>query len=1101
MSKGYKSLISRLDEFVRKYYLNKMVRGLILFLAISGLWYLIVVVAEYYGHFSSSFRTVLFAVSVSLYVIVFVSMILLPLLKLLKIGKRISYTDVSKIIGKHFLEVSDKLQNTLELNAQIEENPEARDLINASISQRLEKLSPIPFLTAIKIKKNLKYFIYLGPVVLIFVLIISFKPAIVTEATERIVKYDEHFETPAPFSFFLENDSLTVKQGEDFTVNLTVKGDYVPEQVKINFGGNAFFMEKENASTFKYNFKTLNNSFKFHFTAQDVESKDYEVNVLPAPIILNFKVNINPLPYTGLENVEVKNSGDIEVPVGANVTWTFGTANLDSLALVIDSVVLPTEKVKGEFTIRKQIRESADYLLFVANDYFKELVDIKYKIRVIPDLYPTINVMETRDSSNLAIMYFKGAIDDDYGFSQLVFHCFDGEKEVAKNPIQYVGRLNSQDFYYAFDFSSIENENNKLTYYFEVFDNDGFNGAKSARTRTMEFNIPTTQDLQEMSDQTNEETENKVDEAKKISQEIKKSIDELKKKLVNENLSPFDRSQMMQEIIDKEAQLENLMEQIQQEQNQLQQYKEQFSKSEELLKKQAEINALMENLMTDEMRQMIEEMKKLMENFNKDEFFKKSEEFKMSVEEMENNMDNTLELLKQSEVEERVRNIADQMDKLAEKEKQLAEQTANKEKSQDELKKEQSELSKQYEKLKEEYEKALEKNKDLKEPMPLQDFQQEMDEISQDMQDAGDNLDKNKNNKASDKQNDSSQKMQQLSQKMSQMMDAMGMESNGENMEDVRQLLENLLTFSFAQEDIMNVQKNLTYKSPLYKECIVRQKNLADNFEIIRDSINSLAGRVPGVGSVVAKDVMTIRKELPTIMEYYSNSSKYYVQRSQQTVLTSANNLALLLTEILNQMQQQQMSQSSSSSSCNKCKNQGQGQPKKQMGQMRDMQQQLKNQMQQMLDQMKKNGQQSGQYGEQLAKMLMQQEMMQKMLNDMMNGELSPDAAKYLKEANQMMEQNIKDLVNKNITQQSVNRQEQIITRLLQAENSQNERDTEEKRKSTEAKDYKLSNPDKAFEEKATEIRFNELLQMSNLKLKDYYKAKYKEYLKNLNEN
>ena len=153
-----------------------------------------------------------------------------------------------------------------------------------------------------------------------------------------------------------------------------------------------------------------------------------------------------------------------------------------------------------------------------------------------------------------------------------------------------------------------------------------------------------------------------------------------------------------------------------------------------------------------------------------------------------------------------------------------------------------------------------------------------------------------------------------------------------------------------------------------------------------------------------------------------------------------------------------------------------------------------------MLDQMKKGGQQ-GQYGEQLAKMLMQQEMMQKMMNDMMNGELSPDAAKYLKEANKMIEQNIKDLVNRNITQQTVNRQEQIITRLLQAENSQNERETEQKRKSNEAKEYKLSNPDKAFEEKESEIRFNELLQVSNLKLKDYYKNKYKEYLKNLKDN
>jgi len=1099
MVEEYNILISKLDKFIRKYYLNKIVKGLILALAISGLWYLIIVVAEYYGHFSSSLRTALFICSLTLYALVFVTMILWPLLKLMKIGRRISYAEASRILGKHFPEVSDKLQNTLELNTLLDSNPEARDLIYASISQRIEKLSPIPFLSAIRIKKNLKYLVYLAPVVLVFVLIISFKPAIVTEGTERIVKYDEHFEMPAPFSFILENDTMQIRQGDDFTVNVRVEGQYVPEQVMINFGGNAFYMEKQSASTFKYDFKMLNNSFKFYFTAQDVESKDYEVSVMPAPVILDFKINIAPMAYTSLDPIEIKNSGDIEVPIGSNVTWTFGTANLDSLAIVMDSVVLNTEKDRNAYTVKKRITASSDYLLYVANEYFSEIIDIKYRIKVVPDLYPAISVAETKDSVNPAIVYFKGTIDDDYGFSRLTFHCFDGDKEVSKTPVQYSQRLSSQDFYYAFDFASVEIEGNRLTYYFEVADNDGYSGPKTMRSKIMEYNIPSAQDLQDMSDETNSETESKIDEAKKISDDIKKSIDELKKKLVNETLSPYDRSQLMQEIIEKEDQLEDLMEQIKQEQNQLQQYKEQFSKSEELLKKQAEINSLMENLMTDEMRQMIEEMKKLMEDFDKNEFFKKSEEFKMSVEEMEQNMDNTLELLKRSEVEERVNSIADRLDDLAEKQKKLSEETKQKSKSQDELKKEQSELNEQFDKLKEEYEKTLDKNSELKEPMPLQDFKNEMNDISSDMQQAGDNLEDNKNSKASDKQSESAQEMQKMAQDMQSMMAQMQAEENGENMEDIRQLLENVLTFSFDQEDIMSGMKPLSYRSPQFKDYVVRQKNITDNFTVIRDSLSALSARVPGLSSVVSKDVMTIRKELASVMDYLGNSSKYQAQASQQKALTSANNLALLLSEVLDQMQDQQMNSSSSSSSCNKCKNKGKGQPKKQMGEMRDMQQQMKNQMQQMLDEMKKNGPQNNN-GEQLAKMLMQQEMMQKMMNDMMNGELSPDAAKYLQEANKMIEQNIKDLINRNITQQTVNRQEQILTRLLKAENSQNERETEQKRRSTEAKEYKLSNPDKAFEEKESEIRFNELLQVSNLKLKDYYKNKYKEYLKNLKD-
>ena len=97
-------------------------------------------------------------------------------------------------------------------------------------------------------------------------------------------------------------------------------------------------------------------------------------------------------------------------------------------------------------------------------------------------------------------------------------------------------------------------------------------------------------------------------------------------------------------------------------------------------------------------------------------------------------------------------------------------------------------------------------------------------------------------------------------------------------------------------------------------------------------------------------------------------------------------------------------------------------------------------------------------------------------------------------------EDNLKDIINGNVTPTTINRSEQILTRLLQAENSEREREIDNKRKSNEAKDYKLSNPDKAFKDKEKEIRFNELLQMSNLKLNSFYNGRYKEYLKKLSQ-
>ncbi|NLA25167.1 MAG: hypothetical protein GX879_09400 [Bacteroidales bacterium] len=97
-----------------------------------------------------------------------------------------------------------------------------------------------------------------------------------------------------------------------------------------------------------------------------------------------------------------------------------------------------------------------------------------------------------------------------------------------------------------------------------------------------------------------------------------------------------------------------------------------------------------------------------------------------------------------------------------------------------------------------------------------------------------------------------------------------------------------------------------------------------------------------------------------------------------------------------------------------------------------------------------------------------------------------------------MMEENIKDLIHGNITPRTINRQELILTRMLEAEKSEHEREIDNKRKSNEAKDYKISNPGNAFDEKEKEMRFNELLRYENLKINQFYKLKYKDYLQKL---
>ncbi len=1103
MESNYQILIKKLNGFIKKYYFNKILKGVFLALIVYLSWYFLIVVAEHFSHFDILFRTILFYVSVVIYLAIFIKMILLPILKLFNIGKVIDHYQASKILGKHFKEVDDKLQNTLELKDLADSDSLSKDIIIASIEQKTQKLSPIPFRAAINLKQNFKYLKLLFPLIIFGGLLFIIWPSIFSEATERIINYNIHYKVPAPFSFTILNDSLVIKKGNDFLLEVKAEGDYSPEQVIINYGGNDYYMIKKSPGVFQYNFKGLNNNIEFYMNAAEVVSSEYKIKVLPAPTIIDFEIFVDVPDYTGIEDEKLLNAGDLNIPVGSIVYWKFNTVNLSNLTMVFDTLVYEAEKTNAKFDLKRQIMTSTKYSINVENQYFNENTGVNYQIIVIPDLYPTIRVQSLVDSTQLSIVYFNGFIDDDYGFSNLnfVYKPVEDIDSLIRIPIPFSKNISSQDFYYAFDFQAIETSASKILYYFEVGDNDAINGVKRSRTREMQFVMPDAEDLQNMSQETNKQTEDKIDQAKDISSQIRKDIEDLQKKLINEQMTSFERNQIMQQVMDNQTKLENLMDEISKEQSKLQQYKEQFSKNEDLLKKQQEINDLMESIMDEEMMKLMQELQELMEEFDKDEFFKIADDIKFSSEEMEKQMDNTLELLKKAEVEERMENTINKLEELAKEHEELSEETKNKEIPNEDINRKQEEHQNEFEKIKEEYEETLEKNSELEEPMKLDDFAEEMQEISKKMEQTGQELNDNKNKKASKSQKQNSQNMQDLSEQMQSMMSGASAEQMQENMEDIQQVLENLLTFSFDQEDILQNQKSLNLKDPRYKEYIIQQKNAQNNFDIIRDSLNAMAGRIPELGPLVSGEISQIYKNLNIVMDEIGENRRYKVEASQQLIMTSANNLALLLLEMMEQMQQQMSMQMQGEGQCNNCKNQGKGKPKP-MGQMRDLQQGMKQQIQDMIGQMKNGGMSPGnKNSEQLAKMLMQQEMMQQMISDMMNSGISPQSAKMLNEVNRMMEDNLNDIINGNVTQTTINRQEQILTRLLQAENSEREREIDNKRKSNEAQDYKLSNPDAAFLEKQTELRFNELLQMSNVKLKSFYKTKYKEYLKSLGNN
>ena len=148
-------------------------------------------------------------------------------------------------------------------------------------------------------------------------------------------------------------------------------------------------------------------------------------------------------------------------------------------------------------------------------------------------------------------MYFNGQVKDDYGFSKLTFNYrFINENVSVKSPdhekmkteIIPVSKTLTQDqFYQYWDVSTLGVQpGDQIEYYFEIFDNDGVNGAKATRSAKMLYKAPTLRELSDKAEQDNSELKKDMTDALKETKDVQKQIADLNKKLLDKQSLTWD---------------------------------------------------------------------------------------------------------------------------------------------------------------------------------------------------------------------------------------------------------------------------------------------------------------------------------------------------------------------------------------------------------------------------------------------------------------------------------------------------------------------------------------------------------------------------------
>lgn len=1089
----------KLILFKKRYELKNIIRGSIILVSGAVFIGVLLALSEYFFHFSSHLRMFLFWSFIGILIYTSYRYLIIHVLKYLGWANGLSNKNAAELIGEHFNEIDDQLLNLIEL----EEIEQKNELLLASIEQKAIKIKSFDFKEAVSFN-DLSHIGKIALVPFAIVLIISFfNTQILRDGTTRIVNFSEQYTPKNPFQYKIINSDFNVVKNEDYNLSIEFIEDKVPENVFVVEDGQNLRCFKSGPNQYSYSFKGVKNSFEFHLKFEKFNTKKYTLSVIEKPTINSFAIYLNYPNYTGKKNETINNNGDLIVPIGTKAKWIFNTHKTENISLQINDSSYALKKSDDKFEHTSTIIKNQGYS--IVNHGENNLVgdSLSYYISVIPDEYPKIKVQSFSDSINPYLLFNSGVVADDYGISKLqfVFNSSD-TSGVVRIPLQK--NALKTPFNYGINIKSLNiKPSNTLSYYFIVYDNDAISGPKYVKSAAQVFKIPSKKDVEKLIAENNQNIKSQLDNNLSKSQELQKEFNEIQQMMLNKPKLDWNDKQRISNFLKNQNDLEQKIEKLKFENDKNNYQKESLTQQEQsILEKQEKINQLFDELLDEETKKLYDELQKLMEEFKEEDIKEQLEKINLNNEALEKELDRTLELFKQMEFDQQLEEAINELEQLSEEQKQLSEETKENKNAQN-LEDQQKEINEKFEEIEKKINNLEEKNNALENKREIEKTQEVQNEIKKDLNESLKNLEEQKQKKSSKKQQDAAQKMQELAKKLQNMQQQMAEQQQMEDINSLRQILENLITYSFEQEDLMKQLKSTNKFDPQFPVIATKQGDLKESVKIIEDSLQALSKRQIALETIINKEITDINYNINKSIDYLRERQIIDATVKQQYAMTAANNLALLLDESLQQMQQQMQQSKMGSGSCNKPG----GSSSSPKPSMQQMQQQLSKQLEQMKEMMKK-GSKPGEQGKngksgmakQLAKMSAEQRAIQKQLDELQKNNKGKGGNGDLDKLQELLDNNQKDILNKNITPETIMRQEEIITKLLEADKSLRERELDDKRESFTSNRKFNRNPKDFSTYKSFEIKQEESLKTIPSSFNLFYKRKISDYFNTFEE-
>lgn len=1114
---SYKEIIGRIKATRQKESIHLLLSALSKVVVYAGSAILTVSFAEMLLHGDIFLRSLLFFVFLAAMIYPAIRYLVPAAGRLLGIKNLPSADTMALRIGALYPEIKDKLCNSLQVVSSAGRiQGTSPELAYAAFNEVSAAAKDKDFDAIIDKDKNKNYLLLMLAAVIITAGSMGIFRSSMGEAFYRVMNFGTQFVPPAPFTLLPDPLEQTAIKGENALITIRADGK-APEKITLNIkeekqdNYDQYTLRLDSGNIYRYEIMSARRPVIFFAEAwwlnSKITSETGRIDVVERPMIRALSGSVVYPQYTNLaaRNFDER-SADISALKGSLVRLrVLANKEIDEAYLVlvqnkpIEELMQDSVNTIRSDTFRIPMRigdrvASAKFLVTADGSYHIEIFDkfgeknrnpISYGIVSMTDAFPTISLLQPTMNVQVnesALLPVRVSISDDYGFSALKLHYkmvysnyAAPDEEFRSIGITIPGNSLSSEVPYLWDLSDLDiSPEDTYEFYLEVFDNDVVSGPKAARTRTLMVRLPSLDEVLKETDLTQQQIQKDLEEVLKDTDKIKKEMDELNRELlkdIKKKEVDWRDKKKVEEINKKQAELKQKLDDVRRKMEEMtRKLQENNVLSPETLAKFLEMQRLMQEVNSPELRRLQTQMENAMKQVSPEQMKKAMEQAKFNEEQFRKSIERTMKILKRLQAEQKVDAMTKRAEELRDKQKDIEKQAENSnpndEKSREELAKQQEQAQKDLERMMEEMKELEKLMNEIGEEMPLDQLEKAKQELNpeqtmQQMQQSSSQCKSGNFSKAKKSQQSSSKNLQKFAEEMKKLKQQMEQQSARAAMRQMEKAVSDMLELSEQQEELQQNTQSTDYNSTQIPMLAQTQAEIYTSLANVANSMMQLAEKsfafTPEMGARMGEAMQKMQSAIGQLAERRPNSAS----KSQGDAMASMNEAVSRMQNMLSAMQE-------NGGSCTNPGGMGQGNTGKgsfgqQLQRLAQQQQGINAAMQQLssmnqgklsMEQQAEMGRIAGDQGK-AAKSAQQLAKEQREFSD---GEKK--ALGDLQKIAEEMEEVAKQLESGNVTPELMRRQNRILSRLLDAQRSVHERDYEKKRESKEGKQYRLVSPD-----------------------------------------